>query len=492
MNWFILLSKENPSSDNIALFSNASKIVKPLRNHGLRIINLFENQQIVEFPEGVLDFYLKLYYPAYGKLSPKMAQTVLGEITERLKNPSIFRSYILPLLPANTPNGNYIVAISPTGHFAKKLGVDTLDNGASPITNITDQGSKATYIQDNPDTIVNFTDTGGKTANENASLIAKIQRDIEDFLKEILGDTHQSIYPKHLYKRGPAWTPKRSGFLEDLQISESATQDSQTKEEKPPAIVHKHRGKPDSDSDSDSKFNSIAPNSLDSQNTTEGSLIKKIYHYITARDVDFQNGRDLQTVVDAYDITFPNEEVLHFLEQVQKHKLELGLVQLLDAVLSKVKDQQGLLISKIGEKNIFAQESPSLAIDTDYKIYLHPNGPLLKLDPLHNSFYLLFLSHPEGINLPSIGSYKKKLLDLYMCQSDRENLTKIEKSVARICNLRDNSIFEKISRINSIIKSTLSKIQVDPSAYYISGERGKAKSVKLPPEKLIWPNRALF
>ena len=466
MNWFILLSKEHPSSESLALFSNASKIVKPLLKSKLRIINLFESQQIIEFPEGVLDFYLRLYYPAYSTLSPKIAQTVLGEITERLKNPSIFKSYILPLLPANAPSGNYIVAINAAGHFVKKLDFEPshYEHNASII--LPDYTNKEANIE------------------VNASQIAAIKTNIANFLVEILGEAYRDIYPIQA-------TPLlKLESLEKTSLSQQrrSSVDTQSDENISHSNANPSKHKPDSDSLAHNASN-IHTHDL---NATKNSLIKKIYHFVTARKVDFSDSRDLHTVVNAYDITFPNEEVLHFLEQVQKHKLELGLVQLLDAVLSKVNDTHGFSASQIGEKGIFSQEIPTLVIDSDYKIFLQPNGQILKLDPLHNSLYLLFLSHPDGIYLPSMGGYKNKLLELYKGQSDRENLSKIEKSVARICNLRDNSIFEKISRINSVIKSTLGEIQVDPSAYYISGERGKPKSIKLPPEKLKWPDKALF
>ena len=89
-------------------------------------------------------------------------------------------------------------------------------------------------------------------------------------------------------------------------------------------------------------------------------------------------------------------------------------------------------------------------VNRDYRIFLPKrNGQELKLRPLVKTVFLLFLRHPEGILLKSVGEYRAEMESLYSkvsCRSDQET---VSATVARLADALDNSIHENCSRLNA-------------------------------------------
>ncbi len=126
-----------------------------------------------------------------------------------------------------------------------------------------------------------------------------------------------------------------------------------------------------------------------------------------------------------------------------------------------------------------------LLINSEYKIFLPDfNSIEIELTPLPKAVFFLFLRHPEGIVFKYLIDYKNELLDIYKQLSYRETLENIHQSIDELVNPTKNSINEKCSRIKeAFVKHFDESIA---KFYYITGERGKEKSIKLDRDLIIW------
>lgn len=122
----------------------------------------------------------------------------------------------------------------------------------------------------------------------------------------------------------------------------------------------------------------------------------------------------------------------------------------------------------------------SIVISEIYKIHLPLYENLeIKLEPLIKLVYLLFLNHPEGIVLVNIGDYEKELSSIYSKITKSDDLTKIRLRVSELTNISGNSLHEKISKINKVLKDELGdKLAL---SYQIIGTPGEAYKINLNP-----------
>ena len=81
-------------------------------------------------------------------------------------------------------------------------------------------------------------------------------------------------------------------------------------------------------------------------------------------------------------------------------------------------------------------------VNRDYRIFLPKrNGQELKLRPLVKTVFLLFLRHPEGILLKSVGEYRAEMESLYSKVSRRSDQETVSATVARL-NARLSEYFQ--------------------------------------------------
>ena len=115
---------------------------------------------------------------------------------------------------------------------------------------------------------------------------------------------------------------------------------------------------------------------------------------------------------------------------------------------------------------------------TDY------NNMEIKMPTLSKAVFFLFLRHPEGINFSFLPDFRDELLHLYSLISGRDDREDILRSIDDVTDPTRNSINEKCSRIKQAFLR-----EFDDSIarnYYITGERGEAKKIQLPREKVSW------
>lgn len=124
----------------------------------------------------------------------------------------------------------------------------------------------------------------------------------------------------------------------------------------------------------------------------------------------------------------------------------------------------------------------NIVIDKDFKITLplYQNREII-LSHLTKAVYILFLKHPEGILLSELDKYENELLLIYKNISYQISLDKMKNSVRELI-VNDKAIFVHFSRIKSVfVKNFTDFYAVN---YYIQGEKGGRKYIKLPKEKI--------
>jgi hypothetical protein len=137
-----------------------------------------------------------------------------------------------------------------------------------------------------------------------------------------------------------------------------------------------------------------------------------------------------------------------------------------------------------------------LLITKDYRFILmdYANREI-ELTPVHKAVYMLFLTHPEGIEFKQLADYREELLGYYMRTARMMDKQVIEESVDKLINPLNNSINEKCSRIKNVFLSMMDRYTAD---FYIVSSHTKKhvagssktwyerlKIVKLPRELVI-------
>lgn len=138
-----------------------------------------------------------------------------------------------------------------------------------------------------------------------------------------------------------------------------------------------------------------------------------------------------------------------------------------------------------------------LVITQDYRFFLPGFGNKeIELQPVHKAVYLLFLTHPEGIEFKCLGDYREELIRYYMATAKVMDKEKIIEGVNHLVNPLDNAINEKCSRIKKVFFDMMDEYTA--SYYIISGHVQKRisgsnriwyerlKVITLPRDLVVW------
>ena len=113
-----------------------------------------------------------------------------------------------------------------------------------------------------------------------------------------------------------------------------------------------------------------------------------------------------------------------------------------------------------------------MLITKDYRIILVDyDNKEVELQPVHKAVYLLFLSHPEGIEFKRLGEYREELTRYYMATAKLLDKEKIMEGVDHLVNPLDNAINEKCSRIKKVFLDMMDEYTAN--YYIISGHTQK-------------------
>jgi len=124
-----------------------------------------------------------------------------------------------------------------------------------------------------------------------------------------------------------------------------------------------------------------------------------------------------------------------------------------------------------------------LRIDPSYKIFLD-NGIEIVMRPLPKTIFILFLKHPEGIELRNLRSYRDEVLDIYQKISPRLDLPGLKRSVELLLSPESNSFREHKSRLSRTLEQYFDKGLIDK--YLILGDRSAPKSISLDRTFVDW------
>ena len=113
-----------------------------------------------------------------------------------------------------------------------------------------------------------------------------------------------------------------------------------------------------------------------------------------------------------------------------------------------------------------------MLITKDYRIILVDyDNKEVELQPVHKAVYLLFLTHPEGIEFKRLGEYREELMRYYMATAKLLDKEKIVEGVDHLVNPLDNAINEKCSRIKKVFLDMMDEYTAN--YYIISGHTQK-------------------
>ena len=113
-----------------------------------------------------------------------------------------------------------------------------------------------------------------------------------------------------------------------------------------------------------------------------------------------------------------------------------------------------------------------MLITKDYRIILVDyDNKEVELQPVHKAVYLLFLTHPEGIEFKRLGEYREELMRYYMATAKLLDKEKIVEGVDHLVNPLDNAINEKCSRIKKVFIDMMDEYTAN--YYIISGHTQK-------------------
>ena len=202
----------------------------------------------------------------------------------------------------------------------------------------------------------------------------------------------------------------------------------------------------------------------------------------------FNGIKELRTEVHELPIGCINDFCMHKQEII----LKLRTADICNVCMEKLKDKLPAptihhaldILESLRKKMLYAQnfkqQSPlsRLIVDNQKNIFLPDFENIqIRLNPLEKTLYMLYLFHPEGIEISSLCDYKEEMYHIYTNISTRGDLQEMKSKIDRIANVTTNSASEKISKIkekfSSAIGSELAK------NYYIHGANATTRKISL-------------
>jgi hypothetical protein len=162
-----------------------------------------------------------------------------------------------------------------------------------------------------------------------------------------------------------------------------------------------------------------------------------------------------------------------------KRKVNTRLISQVFTILDSIRSQMSFK-----QRYLMQLELPQMTVKGYmYKLYFPTLGDLeVHLNPLEKCLYVLYLKHPEGIELSHLPDYKDEILKIYRQISNSSETSQINKSIEDLVNPLSNSASEKISKIKKKLIEALGKEMSLP--FIIAGKSGEKKRIEVSREKI--------
>ena len=238
-----------------------------------------------------------------------------------------------------------------------------------------------------------------------------------------------------------------------------------------------------------------------------GDYLIDINNFLRKREI-----RDMQQSIDNPDI-YQKTEHARMLAQCEVENMSDDLHDAEGQDLAKAENERAQYLSIIGQlvlnyvslthsdprqlignslsgasPLIFAPQALSkLHIDTDLRIWLpqYKNAELT-LHPLSKALYILFLRHPEGIELRNIDRHRSELEQIYDLVMPNRDIDTANNVIDNVLNPLTGTLQQNLSRIKRFVKTIIMDDKLAAN-YYITGRRGEAYSISLPRNLVSMP-----
>ena len=130
-------------------------------------------------------------------------------------------------------------------------------------------------------------------------------------------------------------------------------------------------------------------------------------------------------------------------------------------------------------------EGERILVTKDFRILLPERFDTeIRLRPLVKTVFLLFLRHPEGIRYGDLPAYRAEMTDLYKGITRRSDPEKLQGSIDRLVDPKDNSIHEKAAKLAAALAKYFRPEQLP--AYTLTGKAGAPKRIRLDRTLVTW------
>lgn len=194
--------------------------------------------------------------------------------------------------------------------------------------------------------------------------------------------------------------------------------------------------------------------------------------------------------VEERDLQNSEERELSEAERMRKQYLTIVGQLVINFVALTHSDPHQLLGDTLRDTPIVfaAQQLSPLMIDSDLRLRLTDYGNAeIRLHPLSKALYILFLLHPEGIELRRIDEHCQELENIYniiMPVRDEEATVRI---IDNVINPLTGTLNQNLARIKRFFRTVI----IDDTVarhYYIAGRRGEAYGISLPRQLVTIPS----
>ena len=177
------------------------------------------------------------------------------------------------------------------------------------------------------------------------------------------------------------------------------------------------------------------------------------------------------------------------LEQNRKRALEQIKRDIVNYIAKYHDDPKDLMAELLRGKVVVGHPSRIL-VNGDMKIVLPDYDEMeIEMPALCRTLYILFLKRRlqgGGIVLKNMDEYHDEIINIYSMVKPGANDNRVAQSVDNLCSPFSDSLNQMISKINRRIKNVITDKEL-AKMYIITGKKGEAYSIGLPPDYLELP-----